>query len=426
MLVDLAGSISRTLPLPPSRWNLGVCDWKVLTPALRVGAPDQHLDLKTPRGRYEALVLECKKASQDFRAELQNAKTDDERNKVKREKSWEPRRYIGRFLEIADSAPNDPAAADALIWVVTYGFDGPEFSRAIDRLVQNHVQRRNVGLAASSLAGSVSPSAERLIRAVIEESPDATIKGMACLALGRYFKHQSERVRRIRDDPKSAKAWEAMFLEEGADKGYFSRFVGRDPDVLMKAAEAAFERTIKEFRDTSRRGESLVKDAQTELYEIRELCAGKPAPEISGQDMDGRPLKLSDFKGKVVVIDFWTTSCGACRDMNAYERLLVKRMQDKPFALVGVNCDADEGKLREWIKQEEITWPSWHDGNAGNAEGPIFRQFNVHGWPTLYIVDHRGVIRHKFRDSPRNGKLDAAIDALVREAERAPAPSKNE
>ena len=186
---------------------------------------------------------------------------------------------------------------------------------------------------------SLSPSAEKLLRAVIEKNPEPTLKGWACLALGRYFKHWSERVRRIRDDPKSAKAWEAMFLEEGADKEYFSRFAGRDPDVLMKEAEAAFERTIKEFGDTSRRGDSLKKDAQAELYEIRELCAGKPAPEITGQDIDGRPLKLSDFKRKVVVIDFWTTSCGACRDMNAFERQLVKRMRGKPFALLGVNCD---------------------------------------------------------------------------------------
>jgi peroxiredoxin len=424
-LVNFDGSNFRTLPLPPCRWNLSISDWTTLTPALRVGTPDQHLDLKTPRGRYVALDLECTKASQAFLEELQKAKTDDERSKIRKEKSWQ-RRYIGRFLEIAESAPNDPAAADSLIFVVKFGFDGPEFSRAIDRLVQNHVERRTVGDAASTLQHSVSPSAEKLLRAVIEKNPDPTFKGWTCLALGRYFKQWSERVSRIRDDPESAKGWEAMFLEEGADKEYFSHFAGRDPDVLMKEAEAAFERTIKEFGDTSRRGDSLKKDAQTELYEIRELCAGKPAPEITGQDIDGRPLKLSDFKRKVVVIDFWTTSCGACRDMNAYERQLVKRMRGKPFALLGVNCDRDEDKLRKWIKKEEITWPSWRDGNHDNANGPIFRQFNIHGWPTLYILDHRGMIRHKFRDSPRNGKLDAAIDAHVQEAEREPARLKTD
>jgi peroxiredoxin len=208
-----------------------------------------------------------------------------------------------------------------------------------------------------------------------------------------------------------------MFVEEGADKEYFSRFVDRDPDRLMKTAEVTFERTIKEFGHTSRRGDSLIKDAQAELYEIRELCAGKFAPEIVGQDIDGKPFRLSDFKGKVVVIDFWTTTCGACRVMSAYERPLVNRMRGKPFALLGVNCDEDQDKVRDWIKKEAITWPSWRDGSAGNAGGPIFRQFNVHGWPTLYILDHRGIIRHKFLDSPGAGKLDAAINALVQEVE---------
>src|SRR5262249_34505016 len=103
-----------------------------------------------------------------------------------------------------------------------------------------------------------------------------------------------------------------------------------------------------------------------------------------------------------------------------------KRMRGRSFALVGVNCDEDEGRLSEWIKKEEITWPSWRDGDAGNADGPIFRQFNVHGWPTLYVIDHRGIIRHKFLDPPGAGKLDAAINALVQEAEKDAASPKNE
>ncbi len=66
-LVNRDGSSFRTLPLPPGRWNLSVSDWTTLTPGLRVGTPDQQHHLKTPRGRYEALVLECKKELQAFR-----------------------------------------------------------------------------------------------------------------------------------------------------------------------------------------------------------------------------------------------------------------------------------------------------------------------------------------------------------------------
>ena len=417
-LIDLDGSNFRNLPLPPGRWNIHVCDWSKLTSALRVGARKQTLDLKTPRGRFEALLAECKKASRAFQEEYKTARTDEERNKIKREKAWQPRPYLARFLAIAESAPNDPAAVDSLLWVVQFGSNGPEFARAIDQLAQNHADRRKVGLAASSLVYTVSPKVEKLLRAVIEKGPDQPIKAMASLALGRFLKQQSLRVRSIRESSESTKRWETMFLEEGANKENFAQFIARDPDSLLKEAESVFERTIKEFAGSSRRGDSISADARAELFEIRELCAGKRAPEIQGQDFAGKPLKLSDFKGKGVVIDFWSTSCGACKDMSAYERSLMKKMQGKPLAVVGVNCDDNEHKLAEWIKKEGHTWRSWRDGNAGNAEGPIFRQFNIHTWPTIYIVDQRGIIRHKFLGFPGVVKLDAAIDELVKEAIR--------
>ena len=240
-----------------------------------------------------------------------------------------------------------------------------------------------------------------------------------CLALGRYLKHQSERVRGIRENPESVKQWETMFLKEGADKEYFSRFINMDPDALLKEAEVVFERTIKEFGGkTAPRGDSLSKDARAALYEIRNLCVGKPVPEIAGQDIDGKPFKLSDYKGKVVVVDFWTISCGACLDMNAYERSLVKRMQGKPFALLGVNGDEDKDKLNVWIKQEQITWRSWRDGDGdANTKGPIASQFNTSARPTIYILDQRGIIRHKFLGFPGTERLDAAINALVEAVE---------
>ena len=66
-----------------------------------------------------------------------------------------------------------------------------------------------------------------------------------------------------------------------------------------------------------------------------------------------------------------------------------------------------------------MAWRNWWDGGGDDAEGPIFRQFNISSWPTIYILDHRGVIRHRFLGFPGNGKTDAAIDDLVRDAEGA-------
>jgi|TARA_B100000809_G_scaffold261591_1_gene310788 hypothetical protein len=93
--------------------------------------------------------------------------------------------------------------------------------------------------------------------------------------------------------------------------------------------------------------------------------------------------------------------------MYPHERSLVERLKDKPFALLGINSDSKE-KLLETIKRENMTWRSWWDG--GNASGPIATKWNVRGWPTLYILDHEGVIRHK---GARGEAMDKAVDALL-------------
>jgi hypothetical protein len=97
--------------------------------------------------------------------------------------------------------------------------------------------------------------------------------------------------------------------------------------------------------------------------------------------------------------------------MYPHERSLVKKLVDKPLVLLGVNSDGDKAKLKERMKEENISWRSWWDG--GDTNGPIADQFNVHGWPTLYVIDHRGVIRHKYVGFPGESTFDSAIDALI-------------
>ena len=99
--------------------------------------------------------------------------------------------------------------------------------------------------------------------------------------------------------------------------------------------------------------------------------------------------------------------------MYPHERSLVKKMEGKPFALLGINSDPKE-RLKEVLKKENITWPSWWDG--GDTNGPIARAWNVSGWPTIYILDHKGVIRFK---GPRGEAMDKAVDQLLSEMEKA-------
>jgi peroxiredoxin len=93
--------------------------------------------------------------------------------------------------------------------------------------------------------------------------------------------------------------------------------------------------------------------------------------------------------------------------MYPHERSLVARLKDKPFALLGVNSDPRD-RLKRVMKKENITWRSWWDG--GDTGGPIATKWNVHGWPTIYVLDHKGVIRYK---GPREKALDQAVDTLL-------------
>jgi hypothetical protein len=99
--------------------------------------------------------------------------------------------------------------------------------------------------------------------------------------------------------------------------------------------------------------------------------------------------------------------------MYPHERSLVKNLQNRPFALLGVNSDKDRDALKAAMEEEKITWRSFFDGSTS---GPIATRWRVRGWPTLYLLDHRGVIRQKFAGPPGE-KLDAAVAVLLREAE---------
>jgi hypothetical protein len=100
--------------------------------------------------------------------------------------------------------------------------------------------------------------------------------------------------------------------------------------------------------------------------------------------------------------------------MYPHERSLVKKTEGKPFALVGVNSDAKKG-LQETIEKEKMTWRSFWDGP--DSAGPIASKWHIHGWPTLYVLDAKGVIRHKWVGSPGDQVIDEAIEKLIFETE---------
>ena len=136
---------------------------------------------------------------------------------------------------------------------------------------------------------------------------------------------------------------------------------------------------------------------------------GQVAPDIVGEDLDGVPFKLSDYRGKVVVVVFWGSWCPPCRAMFPDERALVARLEGKPFVLLGVNSDPNREIIKNYARTKNLTWRMWWDGDV---PGAIVQQYRVLSWPTIYVLDHHGVVRHR---DVRGPDLDRAVDTLLHE-----------
>lgn len=97
--------------------------------------------------------------------------------------------------------------------------------------------------------------------------------------------------------------------------------------------------------------------------------------------------------------------------MLPHEKALVERLKQKPFALIGINSDGDAATVQKILKDQGITWRNAIDGDTS---GPWASRWNVSGWPTIYVLDHKGVIRYR---DVRDEKMEEAVNTLLAELE---------
>src|SRR5262245_56058686 len=137
------------------------------------------------------------------------------------------------------------------------------------------------------------------------------------------------------------------------------------------------------------------------------------APDLEGTDLEGKTHKLSDYRGKVVVVDFWGSWCGPCRMMIPQEKELVARMHGRPFAFVGVSADHSRDALRGFLEKDPHPWPDIYDGYGG----PLARKWEIDGWPTFVFIDASGVIRYRETGGAPANFFDKRVEELMREVE---------
>lgn len=213
--------------------------------------------------RFRVLVNEYQKARVDFAASSQAANTEEERRDLE---FSQLQKYAARFLRLAENCPKDPAAFDALVWVVTRTRSGPAFEKALSIVQDRYFHSDKLARLCDALGHSESEAAKKLLAEILRKNPHREVQGHACLALGRLAK---------RGDPAAAERYINLVVEKYAD--------------------------LKHWFSSTALGDL----ARAELFETKNLVVGEVAPEIEGADLDDQGFKLSDYRGRVVLIDFW-------------------------------------------------------------------------------------------------------------------------
>ncbi|HTQ37304.1 MAG TPA: TlpA disulfide reductase family protein [Steroidobacteraceae bacterium] len=137
-----------------------------------------------------------------------------------------------------------------------------------------------------------------------------------------------------------------------------------------------------------------------------------PAPQFQLQSIAGAPVSLGQFKGQVVMINFWASWCGPCRkEMPILDKLYAK-YKPMGFTMIGVNVEPDSKDALQWLKATPVTFPILFD-----TKSEVSKAYQVTGMPSTVIVDRKGNLRwlHSgYKPGDENEYLDQ-IRALVRE-----------
>lgn len=297
--------------------------------------------------------------------------------------------YGPRFVAHARLYPNHPSAIEALLLATRFSSVTSDLHKQARARLDQHYARsplvlpllRNLGLSRGDIQAA-------FLRRIGDSNPDRRIRGLAWRAMvnGRTSYIEMHRRSPARDQ----QALPADYMKE------------------VKAEIARWEKDVAEARAKLR--------SPALAGALADVSVGAKAPPTEAVDLDGRKVSLADHRGKVIVLDFWYTRCGPCRRMVPGTNALIAELKGKPFVQVGVSTDAKPEVVKEHLKTNEMPWAHWWVGYEGKA----LETWDVEAYPTVYVIDHEGVIRHhQVGFDGDKDKLYDVVRALVRKAEAA-------
>lgn len=357
----------------------------LLLAVVLVGAdePKKGGALKAAKAEYDAWLKEKKeeiaKAPPAFRQELQTELNESIVIKA------------DNLFDVAEEEAETEDAFDIFAGMLTKALDKDKQKKARLLIVKHHLSKPYIKKVLPALAQNADEGSENLLAIVAEKNEDKECQAVATLTLGMIAQAKAKQTN------------------------------GQEKDDLLKQAEKQFAKAKEKYADIKYQGSTVGKIAEARLAALKvasNLAVGKPVPDISGEDLNGGKFKLSEAgKGKVVMLSFWATWCPPCMRLVPHEAALVEKMKGKPFELIGINGDPElTDDVRKIIEEKKIVWRSFK--NQQKDSPPLSEVWEIGGWPTIYIVDHKGVIRHVQLGGGEPEKLDTLIEELVKEAEK--------
>jgi peroxiredoxin len=139
---------------------------------------------------------------------------------------------------------------------------------------------------------------------------------------------------------------------------------------------------------------------------------GSPAPAFTLGSSAGSNVSLAQYKGQVVMLNFWASWCGPCRQEMPLLESIYKKYNRMGFTLIGVNVEPDSNAANQWLKQTPVSFPILYD-----KDSKVSKMYDVAGMPSTVIIDRTGKVRvlHRgYKPGDENEYLDS-IRTLVRE-----------
>ncbi len=282
--------------------------------SLLIAVETVQADPGTPRQQYSAILKEYNPAS----GGLRKATTDLERKAAVERLAT----FASKFVELAAKHPKDPIALTALRQAVqavgstdsaaqitweTNRSDYPagctdgSAAGTVALVLRDHVLSEQLGPVVDRMRYGYRMEYEKCLSTVLEKNPHHEIQALTCLALAQFLNDKLRVLQLAEDRPELADCYNIVF-----GKDYLSELQRLGRAKLAARIEKLFERAVNEYGDVKFRAGTVGETAKSELYDIRHLAIGKVAPDIEGKDQDGTKFKLSDYRGKVVLLYFWS------------------------------------------------------------------------------------------------------------------------